>query len=134
MYRRVTTSVIGLAFLFAGLAGAGCTKKADCKAFAEKVKKCRKEFTKAAIDQTFKDKKGKLANLSDEQLKQARQHVEKQAEALGQVLVAKLGSDEFVKKCKEKSTSKDAEIIKKCLGKKSCEEFSRCIISAVSKH
>ena len=134
MYRRVTTLVIGVAFLMSGLTATGCSKKLDCKAFAEKVKKCKKGFAKAAVDEAMKQKKDTLAKLTDEQRKMVRKQAEEAAESSAGMMVSSLSSDQFIKECKKNASSDEAQALRKCMAKSSCDEFAACVVAAAKKH
>ncbi len=131
MFRRIATAAAVVLFAASGLTA--CSKKLDCKAFASRVKKCKKEFASAAIDEAMKQKAKDMKSMSEDQKKQVRAMVEKQAGPLADMIVQSLSSDEFVKQCKKESSGKDAEELAGCMKKSGCKEFAACVMSKARK-
>ena len=126
MMRKVVTVVAGLVLAVGVMSGTGCSKKFSCKNFASKVKKCKKEIIKAAMEQVIKEDKDVAGKMSPEEMKKLRAKAMKEAEKHSDEMMKELSSGKFIKECK-KAKAKELEPLKKCYAKSSCKEFAKCL-------
>ncbi len=125
---RRTVSMLA-AVLLVGVAVSGCSKKFSCKAFGERVGKCKKELAGAMLKETAKE----VGKLDEAQKKAALAMAEKNVEKQAEHMVKFFSSEEFLKDCREakgKTAKKAKELFTGCFKKSGCKAFAECVVAA----